>query len=109
MDIYLYNSLTNKIEKFIPIKENELKIYVCGPTVYNDPHIGNMRPIVTFDLILRGYKHLYLSTLFTNCLLYYIFLMLVYYPLRMMFFIHYPYINSRYPRVYPLLCLGLSI
>ena len=35
--------------------------------------------------------------------------MLVYYPLRMMFFIHYPYIYSRYPRVYPLLCLDLSI
>ena len=34
-------------------------IYLCGPTVYDKVHIGNMRPIVTFDLILRGYKHLY--------------------------------------------------
>ena len=58
MDIYLYNSLTNKIEKFIPIKENELKIYVCGPTVYNDPHIGNMRPVVFFDTLNRFFSYI---------------------------------------------------
>ena len=53
MEIKLYNSLTNKVEKFVPIKENELKIYVCGPTVYNDPHVGNMRPVVFFDTLCR--------------------------------------------------------
>ncbi len=58
MDIKLYNSLTNKLEKFVPIKENELKIYVCGPTVYNDPHIGNMRPVVFFDTLCRFFSYI---------------------------------------------------
>lgn len=49
IDIKVYNSLTNKIEDFKPIKAGEVSIYVCGPTVYNDPHIGNMRPVVFFD------------------------------------------------------------
>jgi len=64
--IKLYNSLTNKIEDFKPIKENEVSLYVCGPTVYNDPHIGNMRPVVFFDTLCRffsylGYKVKYVS------------------------------------------------
>ena len=49
MNIRFYNSLSGKIEDFKPVKENEVSIYVCGPTVYNDPHIGNMRPVVFFD------------------------------------------------------------
>ena len=53
MEIKIYNSLTNKIEAFKPIKENELSIYVCGPTVYNDIHIGNARPVVFFDTVCR--------------------------------------------------------
>ncbi|MGM9873426.1 MAG: cysteine--tRNA ligase [Bacilli bacterium] len=62
----LYNSLTNKIEDFHPIKENEVSMYVCGPTVYNYPHIGNMRPVVVFDCLYRlltylGYKVTYVS------------------------------------------------
>lgn len=57
MEIKLYNSLTNKLEKFVPITENELKIYVCGPTVYNDPHIGNMRPVVFFDTLCRFFTY----------------------------------------------------
>lgn len=66
MEIRFYNSLTNKIETFIPIKENEVSIYVCGPTVYNDPHIGNMRPVVFFDAIRKflesvGYDVKYVS------------------------------------------------
>ena len=66
MEIRFYNSLTRKIEKFVPIKKNEISIYVCGPTVYNDPHIGNMRPVVFFDTIRKffetlGYKVTYVS------------------------------------------------
>jgi cysteinyl-tRNA synthetase len=53
MEIKLYNSLTRQIEVFTPIKKDELSIYVCGPTVYNDPHIGNMRPVVFFDTLCR--------------------------------------------------------
>ena len=66
MEIRLYNSLTRKIETFKPIKEGEVSMYVCGPTVYNYPHIGNMRPVVTFDTLRRffeyvGYKVTYVS------------------------------------------------
>jgi cysteinyl-tRNA synthetase len=47
----LYNSYTSQIESFIPIKDNEVSMYVCGPTVYNHAHIGNARPIVVFDTL----------------------------------------------------------
>ena len=56
MEIKLYNSLSNKIETFKPIHENQLMMYVCGPTVYNDIHIGNARPVVFFDMIARFFK-----------------------------------------------------
>tara|TARA_Y100001970_G_scaffold256199_1_gene333660 strand:+ start:721 stop:2082 length:1362 start_codon:yes stop_codon:yes gene_type:complete len=55
-DIYLTNSLGNKKEKFIPINENQINMYVCGPTVYDDPHIGNARPLVVFDVLFRILK-----------------------------------------------------
>lgn len=58
MDIKIYNSLTNKLETFEPIKPNELSIYVCGPTVYDDIHIGNARPVVFFDTVCRFFKTL---------------------------------------------------
>lgn len=49
----VYNTLTNKKEEFIPMKEGEYKIYVCGPTVYNYIHIGNARPAIVFDTLRR--------------------------------------------------------
>lgn len=49
----IYNTLTRKKEDFKPIDENEIKIYVCGPTVYNYFHIGNARPFVVFDTLRR--------------------------------------------------------
>jgi cysteinyl-tRNA synthetase len=49
----IYNTLTRKKEEFVPIDENELKIYVCGPTVYNYFHIGNARPFVVFDTLRK--------------------------------------------------------
>ena len=57
----LYNSKTNQIETFKPIKPNEVSMYVCGPTVYGEAHIGNARPIIVFDTLRRlflalGYK-----------------------------------------------------
>ena len=66
MEIKVYNSLSNKIEVFIPIKDGEVSMYVCGPTVYNYPHIGNMRPVVVFDVLRKfltyvGYKVTYVS------------------------------------------------
>ena len=55
-DIYLTNSLGNKKEKFVPINKNKISMYVCGPTVYDDPHIGNARPLVVFDILFRLLK-----------------------------------------------------
>lgn len=53
----IYNTMTNKLEKFIPIEENKVKMYVCGPTVYNYIHLGNARPIIVFDTLARFFKH----------------------------------------------------
>ncbi len=55
-DIFLTNNLSNKKEKFIPINEKSIGMYVCGPTVYDDPHIGNARPIVIFDILFKVLK-----------------------------------------------------
>ncbi|MBO4991938.1 MAG: cysteine--tRNA ligase, partial [Firmicutes bacterium] len=49
----IYNTMTNCKEEFVPIDENEVKIYVCGPTVYNYFHIGNARPFVVFDTLRK--------------------------------------------------------
>lgn len=64
--LYLYNSKTLKKELFIPIEEKKVKMYVCGPTVYDHCHIGNARPIVVFDCLRRvleeiGYEVKYVS------------------------------------------------
>ena len=53
MDIKFYNSMTNTVEPFKPLEEGKVSMYVCGPTVYNYPHIGNMRPVVVFDILRR--------------------------------------------------------
>ena len=55
-DIFLTNNLSNKKEKFVPINEENIGMYVCGPTVYDDPHIGNARPIVIFDILFKVLK-----------------------------------------------------
>ena len=54
----LYNTKTLKVEEFKPITEGEVKMYVCGPTVYNDIHIGNARPMVVFDTLRRVFEAL---------------------------------------------------
>ncbi len=53
----IYNTMTNKKEEFVPIDPNEIKIYVCGPTVYNFIHIGNARPFVVFDTLRKYLEH----------------------------------------------------
>lgn len=58
-EIKLYNSLTRKKEAFQPIDESHVKLYACGPTVYNYAHIGNARMAVVFDLWARVLKHKY--------------------------------------------------
>ncbi len=57
--LHLYNSLTNKLEKFEPIDPNNVRMYVCGPTVYSSPHIGNARPLVVFDVLFRLLREIY--------------------------------------------------
>lgn len=52
----IHNTLTRKTEEFIPIEENKIKMYVCGPTVYDYMHIGNARPLVVFDTFKRYAK-----------------------------------------------------
>ncbi len=58
MEIKFFNSLTNKIETFKPLKENEVSMYCCGPTVYGDAHVGNIRPAIVFDTIRRFFEYL---------------------------------------------------
>jgi cysteinyl-tRNA synthetase len=58
-DIFLTNNLSNKKEKFVPVDKNKVGMYVCGPTVYDDPHIGNARPLVVFDILFKVLKYKY--------------------------------------------------
>jgi len=57
MDIFLTNNLTNKKEQFVPKDQKHIGMYVCGPTVYDDPHIGNARPLIIFDILFRLLKN----------------------------------------------------
>ncbi len=56
--LYLYNSLTRKLDRFVPINEPFVGLYVCGPTVYGDPHLGHARPAINFDVLFRYLKEL---------------------------------------------------
>ena len=56
-EIKLYNSLNDSLEVFKPISENKMSMYVCGPTVYGPVHIGNMRPVVVFDVLKRFFTY----------------------------------------------------
>jgi len=58
-NLNLFNTLSNKKEKFAPIDINKVGMYVCGPTVYDFPHIGNARPLVIFDVLFRLLKKIY--------------------------------------------------
>ena len=56
--IFIYNSLSGKKEEFIPINKNLVGMYVCGPTVYSNVHLGNCRTFLTFDMVYRYLKHI---------------------------------------------------
>ena len=53
----LFNTLTRKKEEFVPVEEGKVKMYVCGPTVYNFIHIGNARPMIVFDTVRRYFEY----------------------------------------------------
>ncbi|GGE83990.1 cysteine--tRNA ligase [Priestia taiwanensis] len=57
MTIYLYNTMTRQKEEFKPLTPNKVKMYVCGPTVYNYIHIGNARPVIVFDTVRRYFEY----------------------------------------------------
>ena len=64
----LYNTLSRRKERFEPLEPPFVGLYVCGPTVYGDPHLGHARPAVTFDLLFRylkatGYKVRYVRNI----------------------------------------------
>ncbi len=66
--LYIYNTLSRKKEQFVPIHSPNVGLYVCGPTVYGDPHLGHARPAITFDLLFRfltylGYKVRYVRNI----------------------------------------------
>src|SRR5262249_54003979 len=59
MELKLYNTLTRRKEVFTPLDPNNVRMYVCGPTVYDYAHIGNARPVIVFDVLFRLLRHLY--------------------------------------------------
>ena len=59
MTLRLYNTLTRTKEEFSPIDPNNVRMYVCGPTVYDFAHIGNARPVIVFDVLYRLLRHIY--------------------------------------------------
>jgi cysteinyl-tRNA synthetase len=58
-ELYLHNSLTRQRERFVPLDPAHVRMYVCGPTVYDLPHLGNARPAVVFDVLARLLRRLY--------------------------------------------------
>src|ERR1700691_4840518 len=59
MPLVLYNTLTRRKEPFTPLDASDVRMYVCGPTVYDLPHIGNARPVVVFDVLYRVLRAAY--------------------------------------------------
>ena len=59
VEIKLYNTATRSKERFEPIDANNVRMYVCGPTVYDRAHLGNARPVVVFDVLFRPLRHVY--------------------------------------------------
>jgi cysteinyl-tRNA synthetase len=59
MDLRLYDTLTREKRTFAPLDPNNVRMYVCGPTVYDFAHIGNARPVIVFDVLFRLLRHLY--------------------------------------------------
>src|SRR5690606_14200454 len=57
--LVVYNTLTRRKEDFIPLDPSRVRMYVCGPTVYDFAHIGNARPVIVFDVLYRLLRHLY--------------------------------------------------
>ena len=59
MELKLYDTLTREKRVFAPLDPSRVRMYVCGPTVYDFAHIGNARPVIVFDVLFRLLRHLY--------------------------------------------------
>src|ERR1700749_4488512 len=59
MSLVIYNTLSREKEPFVPLQASHIRLYVCGPTVYDYVHIGNARPVVAFDVLYRLLKRRY--------------------------------------------------
>jgi cysteinyl-tRNA synthetase len=59
MDLRLYDTLTREKRTFVPLDPDNVRMYVCGPTVYDFAHIGNARPVIVFDVLFRLLRHIY--------------------------------------------------
>ena len=58
-DLNLYNTLSRNKQLFVPLDKKNVRLYVCGPTVYDYPHVGNARPLIVFDLLFRLLQEIY--------------------------------------------------
>src|SRR5438445_10366930 len=59
MELRLYDTLSREKRTFVPLDARDVRMYVCGPTVYDFAHIGNARPVIVFDVLFRLLRHLY--------------------------------------------------
>src|SRR5688572_24991333 len=59
VELKLYDTLTREKRAFVPLDASRVRMYVCGPTVYDFAHIGNARPVIVFDVLFRLLRHLY--------------------------------------------------
>ena len=59
MSLNLYDTFSNSKKKFEPIDPKNIRMYVCGPTVYDYPHVGNARPVIVFDILFRILQNIY--------------------------------------------------
>src|SRR5215217_6217084 len=59
MQLRLYDTLTKEKRPFVPLDPKRVRLYVCGPTVYDYAHIGNARPVIVFDVLFRLLRHVY--------------------------------------------------
>jgi cysteinyl-tRNA synthetase len=59
VSLTIYNTLTRRKEVFTPLDPGNVRLYVCGPTVYDYAHIGNARPVIVFDMLFRLLRHVY--------------------------------------------------
>lgn len=64
--LFLFNSSKRKKEEFIPIDQNKVTMYVCGPTLYDNPHLGNARPLIVFDVLFRVLQQLFKEVIYVR-------------------------------------------